>query len=278
VPTFAAISLPDENFGEVENKGFELQLSTSKYTGNFSYRIAGNVAYSKSKVIEIAEPSNIPTWQKTEGHPVGAIKVSRSLGIFRTQEELDNAPTQLPGTVVGDLIYEDISVDGKIDAQDLITMDNSHIPELTFGLNFSMSYKNLSLWANFTGQSRSWVLFYKFARRNGNPLAELLENRWRPGSMDSKYPRLDTFDSGEQKADFWLMNTSFVRLKTLELGYDFPQSIISRLNVQSLRVYINGNNLFTVDDLDWYDPEGIQNQGYFYPQSKIYNIGFNLSF
>ncbi len=121
-----------------------------------------------------------------------------------------------------------------------------------------------------------WTFFYIYGRTNSNSLEEVLVNRWRPGSMDSKYPRLKT--TGQQESTFWLKNARFVRLKTLELAYEVPKSILSKIRINSLRLYVNGNNLFTIDQLKWFDPEGISNMGDFHPQSKIYNIGFNLTF
>ncbi len=79
-------------------------------------------------------------------------------------------------------------------------------------------------------------------------------------------------------SDFWLKDASFVRLKTLEIGYNVPEKWLAKIKVNSLRLYANGNNLFTIDKLKWFDPEGISTYGDFYPQSKVYNIGFNLSF
>jgi TonB-linked SusC/RagA family outer membrane protein len=275
VPTFAAISLPNENFGVVENKGFELQLSSRKSFGDFSYRVSGNVAFARNKVIDIAESANVPAWQKMQGRILGAVKVYNAIGIFRSQEHVDKTP-KLLGTLVGDLIYEDVNKDGAISAADMVVLDKSNIPEVTFGLNLAMSYKNFSLWSLFAGQDRAWTFFYIYGRTNSNSLEDVLLNRWRPGSMDSKYPRLKT--TGQQESTFWLKNARFVRLKTLELSYDVPKRILNRVRISSLRLYANGNNLFTIDDLKWFDPEGIGNQGDFHPQSKIYNFGFNVSF
>ena len=79
-------------------------------------------------------------------------------------------------------------------------------------------------------------------------------------------------------SDYWLKDATFIRLKTLELAYNFPEKWLRKINVSSFRVYANGNNLFTIDKLKWFDPEGISTFGDFYPQSKIYNFGFSLSF
>jgi hypothetical protein len=226
-------------------------------------------------VIDIAESPNVPEWQKQTGRILGATKVYKALGIFRTQADFDASPKPV-GALLGDLKYEDVNKDGLINASDMVLVNKSNIPEIPFGSQVSMNYKNFSLFANFAGQTHAWTFFTITGRINSNSLEDVIVNRWRPGSMDSKYPRLLT--TGQLTSDFWLKDASFIRLKTLEIGYDFPKSLLSKINISSLRVYANGNNLFTIDKLKWFDPEGISTFGDFYPQSKIYNIGFNLSF
>lgn len=283
VPVYTGLKLPNENIGVVENKGVELTLSTAQTIGAVRYHISGNMGYAKNKIIDISEAANIPEWQKSEGHVIGATRYYKALGIFRTQNEVDNNPVY-PGTKVGDLQYEDVNGDSKIDAADMVMTDKINIPQITYGLNMSLSYKNISLWANFAGQARVWQYYHQNARIAINALQEFVVNRYTPGSMDSKYPTLPTIEAGAggevngQLSDFWLMNTSFVRLKTLELGYDLPVSLLSKFKIGGLRLFANGNNLFTIDKLKIYDPENSNPSGGYYPQSKIYNLGFNLTF
>jgi TonB-dependent starch-binding outer membrane protein SusC len=281
IPSFTGLILPNENIGVVENKGIELQLSHRKVIGKFSHRIGANVAYAKNKVLDISEASNVPEWQKAEGHVIGASLYYKSLGIFRTADELSKSPV-LSGTVVGDLKYEDINGDGKITAADRVRMDKTNTPEVTFGLNYSLNYKNFSLFANFAGQTRVWQNFNLTAKLDQNSFSELIDNRYKPGSMDSKYPILATSGSQNQvssfPSDFWFKDASFVRLKTLELGYELPKDLLSKLKISSVRIYVNGNNLFLIDKMKFVDPEANENTGNFYPQTKLYNFGLNLTF
>src|SRR5690606_19506889 len=133
VPAYTGLVLPNENIGVVENKGIEAELSHAKRTDRFFYRIAANVSYSKNNIIDVSEASNVPVWQKAEGHIIGASNYYQAIGIFRTQEEVDNNPVML-GTVVGDLMYKDINNDGVINAADMVRTDKTNIPEMTFGL------------------------------------------------------------------------------------------------------------------------------------------------
>jgi TonB-linked SusC/RagA family outer membrane protein len=280
VPAYTGLNLPNENIGVVENKGIELELSHNKRIGEFSYRVGGNVAYIKSKIIYISEASNVPAWQKAEGRALGAENYLKALGIIRTQEELDAIP-KVQGTKIGDLKYEDVNGDGRITFLDQVRLDRSNTPEVTFGLNSFLEYKNFSLFANFAGQTRAWQYFHENARLAVNTREELLLNRYRPGSMDSKYPILPLLntrtDVSGLTSTFWLRDASFVRLKTLEMAYSLPQSLLTRTRLSAMRIYVNGNNLFTIDKLKIYDPEGSNERGNFYPQSKIYNLGFNLT-
>lgn len=283
IPYNTGLVLPDENIGIVENKGIEVELSHSKVLGEFSYRLAGNIAFAKNKVIDVSEPQNVPEWQKVAGHAIGADRFYEAIGIIRTQTELESIPVVV-GSVVGDLKYKDVNGDGVIDDADMVRLDKTHTPQVTFGLNLSFGYKNFSLWANFAGQTKVWQYFHKYSKTGGyNSLEDLLANRYTPGSMNSKYPiipssEVETVDISGYHSTFWLKDASFVRLKTLELSYTLPKELLSKIKIASMRVFINGNNLFTLDKLKWYDPEGNNTNGAFYPQSKIYNLGINISF
>ena len=290
IPIFAYLELPHENIGIMQNSGVDLGVtfrSKPKVSG-FRYSVSANVTYNKSEIIDVDESPNIPEWQKKEGHIIGSDKYYRALGIIRSEDQLrpvkEGGLPVYPGTRIGDLYYEDVNNDSVISSADMVTMDRSALPRLTYGLNFTLQYNNFSLFANFAGQGKAWVFFYQNMREGGwNSLSELLENRYTPGSMDSKYPNLP-YDTkvGSQvsglRSDFWLQNTSFVRLKTLELAYDFPKSLISKLDLSSLKLYLNGTNLFTLTKVKWFDPESNDMTGSYYPQNRIFNIGVRLSF
>ncbi len=278
VPAFTGLILPEENIGRTQNEGLEIELSTMKSMNDFSYKVSGNIAFHKSKIIYLDEPSNIPEWQKVEGHVIGSDLYYKSLGIIRTEDQLEKIPV-IPGTEVGDLQYEDINGDGVIDGSDQVRLDKSNIPKLTYGLNFTLNYKAFSLFANFAGAAKVWELFRFQALLGYNALQEVLENRYVPGSMDSKYPILPTQKGvSGLPSTFWLRNVSYVRLKTLEVGYNLPAEFLSKIRMTSARVYVNGSNLFTWSGFRLFDPEGSNNQGFFYPQMRMYNIGINLTF
>ncbi len=283
IPGNTGLILPNENIGIVENKGIEVEVSHQKVLGEFFYKIEGNFAYSHNRIIDIDEAQNVPEYQKAEGHVLGADSLYKAIGIIRTQEELESIPV-FPGTIVGNLKYEDVNGDGLISDADMVRVDQTSTPEITFGASITMSYKQFSLWAHFSGQARAWVQFHKYSKGAGhNSLKELLENRYTPGSMTSKYPIIPDSETQNMDIDgfpstFWQMNASFLRLKTLELSYMLPTDLLAKVRVNSMRVFLNGTNLFTLDKLKWYDPEGNRLIGDFYPQSKVYNLGIRISF
>ncbi|EPR67298.1 SusC/RagA family TonB-linked outer membrane protein [Cyclobacterium qasimii] len=284
VPFYTGLQLPDENIGIVENKGLELALShrgKASSPGGFSYTVGGNIAFNKNKIIDISEAQDVPDYQKAEGSILGAGLYYEALGIFRTQEEVDSNPVY-PGTLVGHLQYTDVNNDGIISSQDMVRMDKSNIPQITFGINGTLNYGQFSLFANFSGQGGAWQYYHQNARIAVNGLAELIENRYTAGSMDSKYPILPDLETRTQpsglQSTFWLQNASFLRFKTLQVGYNLPETILKKLGVSTARVYLNGNNLLTISEIKWFDPEGDNERGSFYPQSRIFNLGVDLSF
>lgn len=282
VPDYTGLSLPDENLGIVENKGFELELSHRQITGGeFNYVIRGNISFARNKIINIDEASGTPEWQRQEGAPMGSGLYLNSIGIYRTQQEIDSTP-HLSGTIVGDLQYEDVNEDGEINSLDRRRLSKTNTPEITFGTRFSMGYKNIDVSLFLQGQSRAWRYFWIPQGTFGNVLQDHAENRPGPDNPDSKYPHIyaDDADVSARTSDFWLYNASFVRLKNLEVGYNLPTNFIERLGIQNLRVYVNGFNLLTFDRLKYIDPEGDQpnsNRGAFYPQNRIFNIGIDIS-
>ncbi len=297
VPVYTGLVLPDENVGIVENKGFEFSLThRNKSTHQVIYSLSGNFSYSENKIINISEPQDMKEYQKAEGSMIGAQLLYKSTGIFRTQADVDSNPVMI-GTQVGDLQYEDINKDGVINAADRVRINKGSIPQISFGLNASLEYKGFNLFSNFSGQSKAWTYIHKHSRTTQNSVREILQNRYLPGSMDSKYPIIpqeDGVGEGEvsgMPSTFWLQSCAFLRLKTLQIGYTLPQNTLSKFGISSMMIFVNGTNLFTITPLEWYDPEGTPDgssnssfadfrfsTGNFYPQTKIYNIGVNIAF
>ncbi len=228
-------------------------------------------------------------------------------GRFESQAEIDNYQinndgqgnkTQLPG----DFKYEDVNGDKIINDLDQRPIGYGlesrpgipAQPMLSYGINGSVSWKGITLRFDFSGAAmqsylRDWELRYPF-QNNGSSPAYMFTDRWHredpydPNSrwIPGKYPAIrkdNTTHVNYRTNDFWLTNVRYIRLRNLELGYNFPKSWLKRLNISAFRVYVNGTNLFSIDNLKEYeiDPEISATNGLVYPQQRLYNFGFNLS-
>src|SRR5690606_10352818 len=156
----------------------------------------------------------------------------------------------------------------------------------TYGLNTNLSYKGLSLSMFLQGAAHSNInirtfLTSPFDNNASNTSYEYLDNRWTPDNQDAKYPRATPSPptNNPQASDFWMVRTSYLRLKTLVLSYALPQNICNALGMQAIGLNITGQNLLTFSDLDFIDPEvGYTDRENAYPVMKSYSFGINVSF
>lgn len=279
--------VPSENIGKVNSSGIEATVGYNNRKGVFHYGASGNITYAKSKVIFIDEAPAIPEWQKQTGKPLNTQQLSEqmlynSLGIFRSADEIAKYP-HLDGAQPGDLILQDYNNDGKITADDRVRSKYSNIPQITYGILLNADYKSFDISVVFAGQTHVSQFVLPEAGTVGNFYSSWADNRWSPNNPNGSYPRVDTRTSssvngGQYPSTFWLNNASFLRLKNVELGYNVTKPILTRMKVQSLRVYVSAFNLFTITKVKDYDPEGNNYSGQFYPQQRIVNLGVGLRF
>ncbi|MBN2772797.1 MAG: TonB-dependent receptor [Prolixibacteraceae bacterium] len=282
VPVYAGMSLPDENIGEAQNQGIELMLSHRKQIGEFAYSVSGNFTYTANKIIFMDESPNVPDYQKQEGHPIDSWLLYKTDGIFNTQEELDATEVKRPGAQVGDIKYLDMNDDKKIDDLDKVRLYESPIPKVIFGLNINFEYKGFELSMLWQGQA-DVKTYINPTERNGDiniPLW-MYNDRWTPETAESAtmprafYHRSESYNT--LKSDFWLKDASFVRLKNLELAYNLPGKITSKVSIRNARIYVSGMNLLLFDKIKNYDPEIVNTLGLFYPSNRVYNIGVRIT-
>jgi TonB-linked SusC/RagA family outer membrane protein len=282
--------LPPVNAGEVENKGFEYNIGYNGKAGNaFQWRFGLNGGYAKNKVIFMDEIPGIPDYQQQEGSPIGAYLVYQNDGVFLDQAEVDAENLDYSAVTgnlrPGDLKFKDVNNDGIINGDDRVRIDDNGTPTFNFGANFTASYKGLDVTALIQGATGSSLRVQTESGDIGNYLKWSHDNRWSIDSPSSEHPRLasrgDTYyagGAGFALNDYWLFSKNYVRLKNLEIGYTLPKTITDRLKVGSLRAYVNGLNLITIDSLDFFDPESTTGSGVYYPQTRIVNLGINLTF
>ncbi|SDL98736.1 SusC/RagA family TonB-linked outer membrane protein [Kriegella aquimaris] len=285
LPSLSGISPPRQNFGEVENKGFDFILGWNDYIGEeFSYGITVNAGYAKNKILFNDEAEGSPEWQRVTGRSIGAQLIYGYDGVFATQADIDAESLDYSALVntlrPGDMKILDYNSDGKITPDDRFRNDKNIYPTLQGGINLSASYKNFDLSMLFQG---AWggEVFFSFGEAGtiGNYLERDYNNRWSVDNPSSVHPRITNrgdqyFSNGNT---YWRNDTDYMRLKNLELGYNIPQEIIGQVGLSNLRFYLTGSNLFTWTDA-LFDPEGLSGSGRDYPVSKILSVGFSVSF
>lgn len=282
VPTYSGLSLPAENLGKVKNHGFEIVASYRDRAGDFEWGATGNVTYANNEVIYMDEATNTPQWQKATGHPIDGMIMYKALGIYQTQEEIDATP-HLSGTKPGDLQYQDTNGDKKITWDDAVRIDKSTTPKWIFGLTLNGSWKGIDLNVFFQGQADAQQLVMP----GMNMATDFYEGRWMESNTPeqnaaAKWPRAfmkaaAVGNRNSQSSTWWLRDASFVRLKSMELGYTFPKNLTKHIGVEKLRIYANGNNLFTIDSMGIFDPEMTAGIGG-YPIQRTLTFGANVTF
>jgi TonB-linked SusC/RagA family outer membrane protein len=292
VPQYTGLSLPDENLGKVLNRGIEFQLGWRKSVNrDFSYLINGNFTFAMNKVIYEAEPASVPAYQRMTGHPIGSYLLYQSQGLYQDSATVSKTPHPL-GSGPGDIRYKDVNGDGQINGLDEKRTNLSATPEIMYGFTFGGRYKNVDATIFFQGQAAAQALL----QPGGLNMAQQFYNgRWlKPG--DDKYPRTfngptnATYGSNTYQSTFWLLNDGFLRLKNVAIGYNFSRTgLLERAKISSARIYVSGNNLFSIDK--WgpsFDPEApptptlpgqvASTSGRYYPQQRVLNLGLSVNF
>lgn len=294
VPVYSGLSLPAENLGKVNNQGIEIVAGYHDQKGAFKWGATGNFTYAKNKVVYMDEAASTPEWQRTTGHTIDGLVLYKALGIYQTPEEINNTP-HIAGAKPGDLIYEDTNGDKKITWDDAIRIDQSATPKIVYGLTLNGSWKGLDLNIFFQGQADAKQLI----QPTMNMATDFFEGRWietntAEVNANAKWPRAFIKQTyGDQwngvSSTWWLRDASFLRLKSIELGYSIPKNMIQPIGVQNARIYINANNLFTIDNMKICDPEAgmfRNNDGYVvesggvkgYPLQRMITVGASITF
>ncbi|MEP3390348.1 MAG: TonB-dependent receptor [Reichenbachiella sp.] len=274
--------IPDENLGKVENEGIEVQLGYQDQVGNVQVYADANFTYNRNKVIFLDDAEGIPDYQTRAGKSLGSDLYYEAIGIFRSEEQIASMPS-LAGNIPGDLIYRDVNEDGVIDGNDRVRKDITNVPRYIFGFNGGLAFKNFDFSFLVQGQAESSQYILQEAGTIGNYTSSWADNRWSPTNPNGTYPRVDTrtsssINGGLNQNDFWLVNTAFIRIKNVELGYNLPKIVLDKVGMSAARVYVNALNLATFSKAKDFDPEGDNSQGQFYPQHQIFNIGASIKF
>lgn len=292
VPDFIGLAGPTVNSGEMKNTGFEFLLGYEGKVNDFRYKVQGNFETYKNKVVKFgAREINSGNGTITqEGLPFQSYLMYIFDGIYQNQAEIDNGPTPIVKPKPGDMKYKDVSgpngvPDGKITTDDRMVVGGA-FPKFNYGLTVNAEYKNFDLSFFLQGvQGRKiYVREWGIAPfRQAGPPPTFWRNAWDGEGTSNTIPHIfnEVYAPNTQVSDWWLQDASYIRLKNLQLGYNFPAKLINKVKMQSLRLYVSGDNLFTISDFfEGSDPERAAASGRaaIYPQAKIYSFGLKVTF
>jgi TonB-linked SusC/RagA family outer membrane protein len=303
--TAGAASQPFVNIAAMKNTGIDMQFIYRNQWGDFGFE--GNLTFTTftNEIVAIAEgveffdagSSRIGSFNRNAvGQSVGSFYGYTVQGLFQSSAEVSGAATQ-DGAEEGFFRYQDIDNSGAIDPDDRDFIGNPN-PDFTYGLNLSFTYGNFDLTTFIYGSqgneifnyNRWWVDFWPSFQ--GQKSQDLLNNSWTPSNTGASTPKASNksnFSTNTVSSSYYLEDGSFTRMKNLQLGYNFPKSTLGNSGIKSLRIYLQGTNLFTLTDYSGLDPEiGSEDGGGSdtafgvdegnYPSVKQFTVGLNLGF
>jgi TonB-linked SusC/RagA family outer membrane protein len=299
---------PAQNYGIVTNHGIDGSATYQQKIGKSTIGFRGNFTFARNKIIQIDEIPQPYSWMNQTGNRLNMNNLFVADRLF-TEADFDittnpvdgskmynlqskYAPQTYFGPVLpGDIKYQNISGSGTINQYDQTRyIGNPSTPEITYGFGFSYSYKGFSVNAFFAGIANcSTVLggsnpqgFFPFNYSvDEASLRTIAQNRWTAAnpSQNVLFPRIRTtgFPNNTAASTWWLRDASFLRLKNVEIGYEFPKEMIQKLKINRLKLYALGYNLLTWDHIKYWDPEqGNANAGLNYPQSRTFTFGMEV--
>lgn len=299
LPSTFGGSLPLENLNSDSNRGFELVIGHKRTLDNqLYYSIKGNISYARAKHehIERAESSSqYDNWRNNNNNRwKNRYWGYKAIGQFQSYEEIAQSPVQDgQGNLTlmpGDIKYQDYNGDNIIDNTDVQVIGRGSKPEIMYGLDFFAQWKGIDLSIFMQGAANSNTYLNNqmaTAFHNGESSINTFTDRWHrediydPNSrwIAGKYPATyaNGKDNNKKTSSFWLQNSSYLRLKELQIGYTIPINILKKTGLEKLRLFVSGYNLLTFTKIDLLDPESTSSDGRYYPQQKTISLGFNLT-
>lgn len=282
------VSAPVENVGRMRNDGFEVAASyqSDSYNRDFSYRIGANLSYVTNEVTKFRggqAPDQL--YLIREGISYRALYGYNAIGIYRTDEEAaEHMANNSYIPEAGDLKYEDVNGDGRLDYRDKQVLGNT-IPKYTYGINLGLTYKNLNLDVVTMGiagahayTANAWTQPLGIS---GGTITTRWRDAWTPENPDASLPRIRINDTWNRyESSFWVTDISFFKIKNIQLSYNLPSRWLQRMNVDGLSIYLNVQNLpaFVTDDYEGFDPERstFDSGASLYPTPVTTSIGVNV--
>lgn len=290
-PLEYGVGLSQVNAGIMENRGIDLFAGMNYRVGkDLLVRLNGTFTFAKNKLLQTFENTvtyNNPNRRRT-GQPLGTQFGYNAVGFFQTDDfQGDGAlkegiATQPWGAVrPGDIRYEDVNGDGRIDNDDEVAIgDPNQSPRIVYGFSPSVQYKNWFLDILFQGAGKTHLYHVNemaWAFFNGMNAYEENMDYWTPGNPDAKHPRLTGAPTANnsQTSSFWMRDASYLRVKNATLRYRIPDNVAGRVGIHNAQVYASGQNMLTWSKMEYWDPESTFRS---YPQQKVLSFGISLSF
>ncbi len=291
VSGFNSGNVPFLNIGETANKGVDLTLEYEKQMTNGFFMARGTMNYNSNRVVR----DNLPPWAfpylDREGHHISQRFGFVAEGLFKSEQEIDHAPTQAGDVRPGDIRYKDLNGDGLINSNDKTAIGIGNVPLLTYGLTLGGGFRGFDLSMFFQGvglvdlnyTNGYAVTPFSNGATFGN-MYQYVVDRWDPENPDKEtlYPRLSTSETvttNYNESTWWIKRADFLRLKQAEFGYNFTDKpFLDRIAINKVRLYVNGTNLFTVSPWDFWDPELGDGRGVRYPNTRVFNVGLRINF
>lgn len=288
VAGYAVDAVPYANLGKVKNQGVDASLEIKHATtGGLFYSVRGNFTFAKNKILENDQPIQRYPYLTEAGNPVGQPFGLEAVGLFKDQEDIDNSPLQnysIPRP--GDIKYKDQNGDDVINDFDKVPIGYPRVPEISFGFGGTLAYKGFDFSAFFNGATRTSIFIdgrsiqpFNQGFGSGTVLREYYDNRWTPDNPDGHYPRVLAGNSPNnfRQSTYYQHDGSYIRLRNAEIGYTIPKHLIQRFGIETIRVFINGTNLYTWDKIKIIDPESDNGIGR-YPLQQSFNLGLLVNF
>ncbi|WP_243649648.1 SusC/RagA family TonB-linked outer membrane protein [Acetobacteroides hydrogenigenes] len=294
VPETFGLGAYQANVGAMQNRGIEISASYQDKWGDVTFSANGNISYNKNEILDLGGVTRMIEGNsiKQIGNALNSYYVYESNGLFQSQEEADAFTAKYGNPFgkkfkAGDLRYKDANGDGKLTADDRV-IANSTDPKYIFGLNLYSEWKGIDLSMTFAGASGvarfyNNEVFGEFSGDAQHPSTVWLD-AWSTTNKGGSYPRVaearvSASNPYNVASTFWIQNTSYLRLKNVQVGYTIPAQMLKKIGISRFRVYLSGENLLTFDSLDFnVDPEAPAGRGSNYPLIKTTSLGVNLTF
>lgn len=279
-------NVPSLNFSKLKAWGWDLTINHRNTIGKFKYNIGLSLSKSDDKYLDFGDESAQNPNLRRKGNSSMVWTMYKAAGLFQSWEEIakwaDQDGQGNASLAPGDIKYVDMDGNGKIDVNDMVYVKNSSYPDMDIALRLGASYKGFFINAMFQGEKGFKKNITEYYSLDNGTLQRFqkyhLTETWTEDNPNAKYPRIKfvtSSDNNRRASTFWVQDCNFIRLKTLNIGYQFSQAALKKLHLSSASIALQGSNLFTISDLTDMDPEQTSRG---YPIQRSYGITLNLGF